>query len=187
MAKKKKLTNLQRNQAYMAAAKYQVMDYLGWDEEQLFMCQLVCGELYLMTLLERMEVYDLKYFHTMRDSKVFWGWWKMQWYKRDSEWLIWLRNEWVSGVQAYERALAEYQRERQELVRQQMASLDYWMSYGNPGQLPPQPQPPKPMAQEHLEAEYTLLHNARMLAEGVTPNAMVLEWSFKRNVGHLLK
>lgn len=81
---KKGLTQAERLNIYRKALMHQVIELLKWTELE------YCDHMNLMGLkyLDRMMP-----FADQRDmlavSKEFWGWWKLQWYVREQEFVGW--------------------------------------------------------------------------------------------------
>jgi len=78
----KPLTQVQRMQAYMGANMYQVMELLNWPKMTYCETQFYCGIAYINRVLP--HEHDRQ---AVIMSAGFWGWWKMQWYLREKEWL----------------------------------------------------------------------------------------------------
>lgn len=85
---KKKLSDADRAQAYRNAAMYEVMDLLGWDETRYNNYKYECGLNYLWAHLHG----DADGFAQLTGSSIYWDWWKLHWYIRESEWLMFCRR-----------------------------------------------------------------------------------------------
>jgi hypothetical protein len=85
----KKLTQVKRTQAYMAAGMYQVMNALGYSKATYETLRQDWGEVFLWVYLRE----DMESFEKVVASRAYWGWWRLHWYIREKEFLLMLEND----------------------------------------------------------------------------------------------
>ncbi len=89
--KRKKMSQARRLIVYMEANKWQIIDWLKWDETRYCWHKYKAGLRYLELIMPN----DVWGQEEMSGQASFWGWWKMEWYARELDVMF----EWVDHKQ----------------------------------------------------------------------------------------
>ena len=174
----------------MAANMYEVMELLHWTEEEYFLFKVDMGREYLRHLMgdERTAViapaakiginsetvHFVGDYEIMVSSPYFWSWWRLQWLERENGWLADLAYERCEAMKTAGKVLnATFGNHGSSTMGGSPISREAEMIYKVPVGL--------------ARNSYKRLNDGRLLAEACTPNGIVMEESYCRDLAPLLK